>query len=87
MTADKVEIQLAAIRAALEAHTQQDMGQFTSISDKLDELDAKIDALLIREARKEGEFVGMKRSVATMAGVISFLVSVGAVVAQAWLGK
>ena len=85
-TVDKsVEVQLAAIRAALEAHTSQDMSQFTAIFAKLGELDGKLDALLIREARKEGEFVGMKRSAAALAAFISFIVSVASVVAQAYL--
>jgi len=86
MTVDKVEIQLAGIRSALEAHTSQDMHQFTSISDKLEELDSKLDALLIREARREGAAEGVKRSAAVMAGVVSFIVTVVSVAAQAYFG-
>lgn len=86
MTADKVELQLAALHAALEAHTAQDMSQFSSMLDKLEALDEKIDALLIREARREGEAIGARKSAATMAAVVSFVITIVAQIAQAYFG-
>jgi len=80
MTVDKVEVQLAGIRSALEAHTSQDMTQFDSLFTKLEALDGKLDALLIREARKEGEFSGIKKTAVVLAAFISFAVSVGAAI-------
>lgn len=85
MTSATLEERLSRISATLELHTEQDNLNFEKLSAKLDELDAKIDSLLIREARRDGEFSGMKKSAVTLAGLVSFLVSVGAFVVQAYL--
>ena len=71
-----IETQLAVMNEMWETHTEQDMQQFDKLSEQLGTLDTKLDALLIREARRSGETAATKRISGYVSAVISLLVSV-----------
>lgn len=77
--------EMTALRELFSNHTTQDMEQFTAMSESLKEINKKMDELLLREARSEGESAGMRRSAVLMAGTVSFLIS-GAGLALRYVG-
>lgn len=68
----RIEEQLDSLNDKLRTHTEQDMVQFSSMLAQLAALDAKMDAMLLDKARREGEGVAIKR----FSGYISVVVSV-----------
>lgn len=68
--------EMRAMRELFSTHTTQDMTQFGDLKDSITGLDAKIDSLLLREAHREGEFAGMKRSAILASSSIALFVSV-----------
>lgn len=73
----RLEERIEGIRDLLQVHTQQDMSMFTQLLEQIERIDAKMDQLLLWRERQEGERAAMKRASAVMAGVISFIISVG----------
>jgi hypothetical protein len=57
------------------------MDQFTALKRSIEALDDKIDKILIREAHRDGEAVGNRRTSALIATIISLVIGVAAVVA------
>lgn len=76
---------LSALDQRLTDHTDQDETNFTRLIDQVKVLDNKIDQLLIREAGREGEFRGFRRSAIVIAGAVSLIISVGGVAVAAFL--
>lgn len=77
---------LGSLHATLNAHTLQDQENFERLSVQISVLDDKVDQLLLREARREGKADGVKWAAAKMAGVVSALITVVGIAAQAFLG-
>lgn len=71
--------EMRAVREIFNAHTQQDMEQFTLLAGTVEKIDEKMDQLLLREATRAGELAGMKRSAVMLASSISLAVSVAGV--------
>lgn len=91
-TPNDLEIQLVKIASGLDSlneklasHTDQDMTQFNVIFERVDVLDEKLDALLLREAHQQGEKDAARRLNVLVAGVVSSVVSiVGAFIMKAF---
>lgn len=95
-----VEVELENIRgrldtsnALLEAHTAQDMAQFTAISEsvgkinaKVENLESKVDEINNKLSYNAGEKAGIKRSTFVISGIVSLAISVGAIVVKAYVG-
>jgi hypothetical protein len=75
----RMEGEMKAIRELFGLHTTQDMTQFTALSKSVATLDGKLDQLLIREARRDGEFAGIKRTAMVLSGTISILIAIAGV--------
>jgi len=70
----------------IETHTSQTVIHFTALTTQLSILCTRMDAILLREARKDGEYAGMRKSVAVLAGVVSFIVTAVGIAVQAYFG-
>ena len=71
--------EVRAFREIFGQHTEQDMTQFQSLSSTVEKIDEKVDLLLLREAKREGEFTGLRRSAVIVAATISIVVSASGV--------
>ena len=78
-----IDDRLAAVDRSLSALSQkvndrinQDDKNFTELISKVSCLEKKINDFLVREARREGENSGFKRSIIVMAGCISLVISI-----------
>jgi len=81
----RIEAGLDALNDKLTVHTDQDMSQFDALFEKLDNLDDKLDAMLLREAHQQGEKAAARRMTMVVAGMISSVVSiVGAFIMKAF---
>ena len=67
--------ELVAMREVWALHTRQDMDQFDKLNSTLNDLDGKMDALLLREAERKGEGAGIKRAAIILSSVISLSVT------------
>jgi len=83
---NEIESKLAVLNATLTSHSQQDQENFERLSIQISDLDDKVDQLLLREARKDGEASGIKKSTAVLSSVISAVISIAAIAAQAYFG-
>jgi hypothetical protein len=68
--------EMRAMRELFGTHTTQDMEQFGDLKQSINGLDGKLDSLLLREAHRDGEFAGLKRSAILASSSIAFIVSV-----------
>ena len=59
----------------LTDHTALDDVNFGKLSDQLVTLDEKLDELLLREARREGEVRGARKSAIAIAAIVSSVIS------------
>ncbi len=75
-----IETQLAVLNEVWETHTEQDMQQFEKLSEQLESLDGKLDALLLREAERKGESAATKRISGYVSAVVSLLVSIAGLI-------
>ena len=82
---DAVAVELSAMKEMWERHTLQDMEQFTALKNSIDILDDKIDQLLLREARREGEAAGTRKMAAIVSATISILIGIATVAAAVML--
>jgi hypothetical protein len=71
--------EMRSVREIFNAHTQQDMEQFSELKATMHDLDTKMDQLLIEGARRGGEMEGMRRSAVMLATSISLFVSMAGV--------
>ncbi len=81
-----MEVAMRAMQDTFNTHTVQDMQQFEALNTSISALDDKIDQLLLREAHRDGEFIGVKRSVLVMSFFIATVVSITSIVVQAFVG-
>lgn len=79
MTSDSFETKLGVLNALWEQHTEQDREQFEKLSGQMEVIDQKVTQILIREARRDGEIKGQRRTMIVLSGVVSLLVSVAGV--------
>ena len=71
-----IDVGLAALEQRLTDHTNQDDANFSRLSGQLESIDEKLDQLLIREAGREGEVKGIRRSVIAIATVIPLIITI-----------
>ena len=74
-----IETQLARLTALWQTHTEQDEAQFNKLSSQILELDDKIDKFLIREADREGEIRGVRRTIFIVASILSLVIGAAGV--------
>jgi hypothetical protein len=70
-----IDSNLASLGLRLTDHTSQDETSFSNLSIQVGALDEKLDQLLLREATREGERDGVRRSVIALASIISVAVN------------
>jgi hypothetical protein len=82
MSESTTAIQMAELRGEVhafntifQAHTIQDDQNFGRLVEQMTTIDEKVDLLLLREATREGEAAGAKKSAYVIALVVSTLVS------------
>lgn len=81
----RIEAGLDALNDKLTIHTDQDMSQFDALFEKLNNLDDKLDAMLLREAHQQGVEDATRRTTMVIAGSISTIISVaGAFIMKAF---
>jgi len=80
-----IDSNLAALNQRLTDHTDQDELNFAGLVGQISGLDGKLDRLLLREASREGESRGFKRSALILAGTLSIIVSAAGVVVAAYV--
>ena len=71
----KVEGQMSSMREIWALHTTQEAEQFQEVNGSLHEIDTKVDALLLREAERQGEMAGTKRIAIIAATVIPMVIT------------
>ena len=76
-----IDSNLSALSQRLTDHTEQDGINFARLIGQVSDLDGKLDELLLREASREGEQRGIRRSVVIVAGSLSLLISTSIAVA------
>lgn len=67
--------EIRAFRQLLTQRITQDTEQLSSLAESVKQLDKNFTEFLLREAKREGEATGIKRSVVYLAGTISFIIS------------
>lgn len=78
----KIEVQLENLTQMLKEHAGQDASMFGALVERLDSIDEKLEALLIREAHREGEREGIKRTSVALSACVSSLIGLATVVVQ-----
>lgn len=73
--ANDIAVQVAVLAQALLDHTDQDDINFARLSDQLSDIDRKQDELLLREASREGEAKGTRKSAIAIAAIVSSVIS------------
>jgi hypothetical protein len=71
--------EMRAMRELFSLHNQQDASQFSSLTHVVSDMDNKLDELLLREAHRDGEFDGVKRTAMVLSGTISILIAIAGV--------
>jgi len=71
----RIEVQLESLNDKLFSHTNQDMTQFNALFAQLNTLDTKMDAMLLREAQKEGEKLAIRRVSGYVSAIVSLIVT------------
>lgn len=82
MSESTTAIQMAELRGEVhafntifQAHTIQDDQNFGKLTEQMEGIDEKMDLLLLREAKAEGEAKGMRKSVYVIATLVSTLIA------------
>lgn len=78
--------EVKAFREIFAGHTQQDMEQFAVLNASIEKVNEKLEALLLREARRDGEFSGVRRSAIVLATLISSLSAIISVALSFYVG-
>jgi hypothetical protein len=72
--------EMRGIRELFSMHTDQDATQFTALNNSMEEIDDKLDRLLLREAERKGEINGIRRSATILATTIPLAITVGGLI-------
>ncbi len=77
---------VAVMSQRLDDHTIQDDANFERMSVQLREIDGKMDLLLLREATRQGEAKGARKSAIAIAAIVSSIISAVALAAPYFVG-
>lgn len=82
MELEELNVSITAIQGEIQAfkevyneRAEQNTEKFNNLETSIKDIDTKVDQLLIREARREGEFKAAKKIAIILATTVSLLIS------------